>query len=244
MYGDLRCRGPEHAYDDRLQVAEHDRNRRRGQDRVELQSQSAKCTRIEQNYATHRNRGANIRARDDAADEDRGPHADIRRLEPVQRHELPLHRERIVACERIKQARARRERRHGRHELRERDDREAHEREPRADRVVVELRNRDRVRRARDGRDALHGEEEREHVREPDEPRSDDAPDDSERREDLGALGFFGDLSGSLAAFEGVDGLEEPEKDHEAAAGPSCEAEKASIYIVRQRDSPSGTYFS
>lgn len=135
-----------------------------------------------------------------------------------------LERERVVARERIEQARARGERSDRGHELRERNDGEAHERELRADRVVVELRDRDRVRRAGDGGDALHGEEQCEHVCEADEPRAGDAAHDGDGREELGALCLLGDLCGGLAALERVYGLQEAEEDDEAAVAPASEA--------------------
>ena len=184
---------------------------------------------------TYRDCRADICARNDAPNEHRRPYADIRRLEPVQRHILLLHRERVVSRKRVEQARACRECRHGSHELRKRDDREAHECQLRADRVIVQLRDRDRIRSSRDGRDTLHREEQREHVREPDDPRARDTAHNRDGCEELRALRFFSDLGGRLAAFECIHGLQEAQEDDEAAALPTGEAVRGLVSVSLSR---------
>jgi hypothetical protein len=53
----------------------------------------------------------------------------------------------------------------------------------------------------------LNGEEKRQHIGEPNEPRPYDRTNHGYRRQQLSSFGFFCHLSGSFAAFESVDSL-------------------------------------
>lgn len=132
---------------------------------------------------THRNCRPNICTRNHASGEHRDPHTPVRALPPIQAHESRPRWNCAVARQRIHQAGARCERGDRRHELRERNHRQAHDGQALPHRVVEQLRNWERERGRLHRHNRLHGKEEREHVREPDEPGADDREDDTEGRE-------------------------------------------------------------